>query len=103
MSLIVLEYLCEEDGRFDSIEERANQPPALPCPRCSALCPKVLSAPKFKPDYGAMHRGKSDGPPSKIAMDTRAIADGQSVSEWKAERKKLWRDRRVQERKRLFG
>lgn len=85
MSWIMLEYECPEHGRFDSLEPRSEAPDHKPCPICGRLSPWVISAPLGKVKIGEVTRGKSEPPPAHV-MDTRALADGMPLHEFKATR-----------------
>ncbi len=88
-SLIVMEYMCPEHGRFESLEPRATAPDSLPCPEidphdvdCGLASPWSPSAPKPHMAVGVVQTGSSvERPPT--ALDTRPLADGMKLSEWK--------------------
>lgn len=109
MNLIAYEFECPEHGRFEALVPRADDPDEWPCPypeccddhTCGRPSPWRISAPLFKPQYGAVKRGKSDERPP-WALNTEALADGMSPSEWNANQNKIDRDaRRKQNRERL--
>lgn len=81
MSWLMLEYVCPWCGaRFESLEPRAN--PATSLPHCGGKAKRAVSAVKFKPHYGAVTTGKNDAPPQH-ALDTRPMADGVNMYEWR--------------------
>lgn len=94
MSWIMLEYGCPSCGlRFESLEPRCEQPGELEC-ECGATAPRVMSAPLGRMKLGEVTRGKSDPPPPHV-MDTRPLADGMPLKEFKRQRreqavKKRW-------------
>lgn len=91
---IITEYLCGTCGeRFESLEDRTAVPEtATHC--CGGIGQRVISAPSVKVCYATATTGKSDGPPSPHATDTRALADGMSTSDWRISRQKKRRDER---------
>lgn len=96
-SPILAEYACPRHGVFEELVERPS-PDYMPCPECNDVSPWTITvAPAFKPQYGAVHTGKVDDAPSPHAVDTRAIADGMPVTEWRELRAKKRRERRLAE------
>lgn len=92
--LIAREYACPDHGVFDLLVERnhATEREARPCPTCGAPSEMAMSAPIGRVRLGEVGRGKSDPPPSPIALDTRALADGMPLHEWKQRRRAMWND-----------
>lgn len=85
MSFVMLEYACRTCGvRCESLEPRSAPTLTLshpPC-GCDSSADRVLSAVAFKPQYGAVTTGKN-GPPPQHALDTRPMADGVPMGEWR--------------------
>lgn len=106
MSFILVEFRCGGCGeRFESLQERPA-PARILHVACGQDAERIISAVKAvvasaKPT--PVSRGKSDPPPGPAAVDTRALADGASMQEWKAKRSAVWRERRYQQIKREFG
>jgi hypothetical protein len=86
------EFLCEKHGRFESLE-RAPVPESVPCPTCARAAPAVISAVASKTCWAsAGPKGKPDPAPRPTATDTIPLGEGQTYNEWKANRRKVWRD-----------
>lgn len=105
MGWILVEYVCEGcEARYESLEQRPA--PARTLHVCGCEAERVLSAPKPKVltvSPTPVSRGKSDPPPSHRSVDTRAIADGQPVAEWRKKRSEMWRNERHAQVKRELG
>jgi len=86
------EYDCPDHGRFEAQVDRSSIPDFHPCPDCSALSPWRISAPLFKPQRGAVAQGKIAESPHQLALDTRPLAEGMPLREWKKRRAAMWRD-----------
>lgn len=101
MSWLMTEYLCRCGHRTESLEVRGDVSTSVPCEACGRRASRCLSSPKVKTVWAsAATQGRSDPPPSPTAMDTRAIWEGQTVKEWRKERKKVWQEHdRKQRRK----
>lgn len=97
MAYVLLEYACRSCGaRYESLEARSAIAKKLPHPPCgcAAVADRVVSAPKVKTCWAsAVTTAKSDGPPGPAAMDTRALGEGMKLSEFRAKRSAMWRDR----------
>ena len=87
---IVAEYACPAHGRFEATVERVLMPDVQPCPSCAAPSPWTISAPLYKPQRGAVVRGRPADKPHPMAMDTRELGEGMPIAEWKAKRRKQW-------------
>lgn len=89
-ALVVREYCCGEHGRFDNLEARDVELTEVACPICGMPAPYVVSAPRGTGatvyGYAASTGSGKERPPN--ALDTRALADGMPMHEWKALRKK---------------
>lgn len=86
MSLIMVEYLCPEHGRFESLESRPA-PQVAPCPTgCGEWAELVISAPAGFSQFVTFERGKLAEPPSPKFLDTSGYGlRKQSYQEWKAD------------------
>ncbi len=94
-SLIARDYMCPEHGPFDALAARDSED-EQPCP-CGMPSPRIDSAPAVHTQFVVSgSQGKSDAKPHHMSMDTRPLAEGMPLGEWKAQRKQLWE----QERKR---
>ena len=99
MSYVMAEYLCPTCGRVESLETR-------PAPKwithdCGSKAEACISATHFKTCYATVTRGKSDPPPSPMALNTEPLASGMKRSEFRKKRREMWRDhdRRVKAQK----
>lgn len=108
---VVACYVCPVDGEFDcEVERDANgdAPEVIPCPliepgsedeelRCGQPATWTPSASiGYRVRRVEVVRGKWEKPERKTYLDTRKLGEGQSVEEFQAERKKVWRERRLQ-------
>ena len=91
MSWIVVEYQCPScRKRIESLEQR---PPRDKIEHCLVDAPRVLSAVKGYVDHvtvSTSSSGQTERPPG--TLDTSGMADGQTRSELKAERRKHWQN-----------
>lgn len=103
MSYIVAEYRCPLHGIFEETVERPA-PDEMRCPEsmfadrpCGTWSPWCISAPKPKvlsvPCYASSSGGDlKDRPPGML--DTRPLAEGMSMTEWKDKQRDAQRTRR---------
>lgn len=93
--MIVREYLCPDHGRFEIIESRNTATdPGRACPDCGAIAEWVISAPKTKTTWASVERGGVADAPVPWALDTRPLAEGMPLGEFRAKRAKEHNDRR---------
>ena len=88
MSLIVVDYLCDECGDMDErYETRGEVPDTVSC-KCGGLGSRQFPCPMIgMPRVSAGSRAKADPRPPG-AFDTRALVDeGISVGEWRKRRR----------------
>lgn len=91
------EYACDAHGPFELVVDLATSSTPRPCPTCAAPSERTLTASIATRMAVSIEsgRGKSDGPPNPLAMDTRGLAEGKvSMQEFKAQRRALHRDNR---------
>lgn len=88
--MILRDYECTPCGRrFELLEERDAVLTEHFCSACGGAAFYVISPPHVKiPCFSGATTGKSDPPPPG-AFDTRPIAEGQSIREWRADRRKF--------------
>src|SRR6185436_1826851 len=110
-SPMVADYECPVHGRFEATVQRDENgdPPAMLSRHpidfiiegdqagvCRELCPWRTSAPKLARDsvpcYAAMRGGDTERRPGML--DTRPLADGMPVREWKAKQRAAQQERR---------
>lgn len=85
-------YACAEHGAFELVVDIATSADPRPCPSCGAASERTVDAAALKVPVGALVRGKYATDRHPMAMDTRPIADGMPVQEFKAMRAKQWAD-----------
>lgn len=91
----VREYECPDCGQFAETVETPH-PDSRPCPLCGLPSPLVVSAVAGRVKLGEVTRGKvAEGP--EHYLDTRPLAEGMPLKEFKERRKKVWRERRRKE------
>jgi hypothetical protein len=98
------DYDCPEHGRFDTLVPRDEEDEPQPCPECGEPSPYVFPAPMGRMAMQGMTfvKGKSDGPRTHRDLDTRAMADGMTRSQFKKKRREMWAgERRAEIRKAL--
>lgn len=112
--MILSDFICPIHGRFEALADRDAD--SAPCPadmpiavdghitRFSSPCefpsPWTPSPVAGRVELvSAVSRGKWEPPPSKLATNTRPLMEGQKYSEWRKERKKVWRDHDWKQRK----
>ena len=101
-SLVARDFACAAHGPFDALVGRLEEG-AQPCPACGASSPMVPSAPLGRVKRGEVTQGKVEAAPSPYALDTRPLADGMPLREWKAQRSKLWNEKRRRDLKDKIG
>lgn len=96
---LLADFRCPVHGVFEALVERGADIAA--CPHvdptgllCAATSPWTPSPIVGRVKLGEVSRGKSDGAPFPHALKTEALADGQSMSEFRANRRKVWAERR---------
>ncbi len=91
--MVLDDFLCPTHGRFESFVEWNVE--LVACPTCGEPSPwSPETAPAFKAQHAyAGSTMKSDAHQVEGIMNTRAIAEGQPVREWKKERAEYWRVR----------
>ena len=91
---IALDFLCPNCGPSSSLADRDCD--GVPCPDgCGAMAERVMSAPFGKVRLVEAVRGKWEKPERKTYLDTRKLGEGQSLEEFQAKRRKMWRDERM--------
>lgn len=85
MSWIMLEYLCPSCGlRVESLQRRGDEAEIIA--HCDTSAKRVISAPLGRMKLGEAVRGiGGERPPT--ALDTRPLADGMPLKEWKRQRR----------------
>lgn len=96
---IVQEFACPEHGRFTATAPRDTD--AIACLRCGLVSSWVISAPVGYCDGTTVVRGKVAAQECPTWMDTRPLAEGMSMQEWRARRDKVWAEKRHKEAKEL--
>jgi hypothetical protein len=86
------EYVCFQCGRFDAV---VTDPPPdfMTCPTCEWPADRLVSAPPVHTQFVVSAvQGKREAKPHRMSMDTRSMGEGQTYGEWKAGRRKMWRE-----------
>ena len=123
---ILCTYTCPVHGEFDATVERdenGEAPDVMACPAdecwvCGAIgcetCSRVTFAPCGRPATWTpspvagrvrrveVTRGKWEKPERKTYLDTRNLGEGQPLEELQAERRKIWRDERMDKARKEF-
>jgi len=95
VGFILLEYLCECGARIESLEDRSDPARVITHLGCGgAVAERTIPAVKSLTRWGSVSRGASDPPPPNV-MDTRPLADGMPISQFREKRRKYHRDRRL--------
>jgi hypothetical protein len=91
---IASEFECAQHGRFELTQPRDQLPDATPCPTCAAPSPWRFPAPgAARVKLGEVVQGKvMEYPPEHVCLDTRPLADGMPLAEWKAKQQSITRD-----------
>ncbi len=100
---VMLEFECDEHGRFESLEDRDVCPDVVACPACGSISPWVISAPKLKFPWATVVRGKVEEAPSPYYLNCEPLADGMDQTEFEAQRTKLWEDHRLDQIKKAVS
>lgn len=122
---ITHEYLCPEHGRFTAEVSRADVPDEMPCrsrltaidsvalygtpsqegQHCGLTSPWSPSGITGRVKQGDVVQGKveTNGLPPEACMDTRPLADGMSMREFKARRAKVHADLAIRKMRALTG
>jgi hypothetical protein len=100
--VILSDYECPTHGCFELMVD-SPAPDDVPCPGC---CERAVWVPF--PVMGKVRmveaaRGVSDRRPGALAFDTRDLAEGMQMTEWKAKREKAWDEHRHKQNKELLG
>ncbi len=99
---ITLDFLCPNCGPcIATVDDRDCD--GIPCPdNCGNIAERVISAPFVGAVKASVVRGPVSRPDSPMYLNTRKLGEGQSLSEFKAERRKLYEERRHKEGKDFF-
>ena len=105
---IAAEFCCSEHGLFEITVPRDQLPDHAPCPRwksstddaavpvirCAELSPWRFPSPgATRVKLGEVAQGKvMEYPPEHVCLDTRPLADGMPLSEWRSKQEGITRD-----------
>jgi hypothetical protein len=103
--VILADFCCPVHGPFEALTDAAAE--MAPCPStvgtfleaCGALSPWMPSPIRGRVKLGEVSRGKSDPKPGPTALDYSELAEGMPMAEFRAKRKRLWRDHDYKQRK----
>lgn len=86
MSFILLEYQCTACGAsLESLEKRSAPAQTIAHPPCDAEAERVISAVAGRLKRGEVTRGASAPRPANV-MDTRPLAEGMPLKEFRRQR-----------------
>jgi hypothetical protein len=116
--VILADFTCPEHGRFEALAPSDAE--SMPCPEsvsayegeaigdsggdgvpCREVCPWSPSPVHGRVRTAEVVRGGVDKPDSPFYLDTRKLGEGQPYEEFRAERDKLYAERRHKEGKEL--
>jgi hypothetical protein len=91
---IMLDFLCSNCGPFSlTVDDRDTE--GVPCvDNCGQIADRVMSAP-----FGAVVRGGVAQQESPLHLNTRGLANGQTMTEYRAQREKVADEKRWREAK----
>ena len=91
-------YACSSCGPFESLELRSSPSPTRPCPDCASPGDLVEYAGFQTVNHDnritAVATGKSDAHDNPNMLDTRPLAEGMPMKEWRAKQDKARVERR---------
>lgn len=88
-TLISQQYACPAHGLFVLVETCNVDETPRACPDCGASSEYRIAAPTIGVKYAsAVNRGRSDERPPGM-LDTRPLAEGMSMTEWRAKQDKI--------------
>ncbi len=105
--LVLREYRCPDHGVFEEMVPSETgdwyrcrkETPDGECLNWGERC--FTSAPAVHTQFVVSgSQGKNDAKPHQLSMDTRPLAEGMPLKDWKAQRKTMWegqRQKRVME------
>jgi len=86
------EYECPAHGRFAATVPRPA-PDNYPCAECGHASAWRFPTPHGRVKLGEVAQGKvMEYPPESVCLDTRPLADGMPLAEWKAKQRNITRD-----------
>lgn len=95
---IMQDFLCDNCGPITALASRGVD--GILCPDgCGSIAHWVISAPFVGPERASVVRGPVEKPAYRGYLDTRALGEGQSMREFKADRVQRQHERRKREAK----
>ncbi len=95
------DFLCDECGPFSAIVEDRDAE-THPCPDCSKPAPIADSPVMGRVRLIEAVKGRWEKPAKATYLDTRDLGEGQDVDDFRAKRRKLWRDVRMDKGRKEF-
>lgn len=89
------DYECPVHGRFDVTIARVDgdAPDETACPTCGRMSCWRPPAPHGRVKAGEVVQGKTmEYPPQAVCADTRPLADGMPLAEWRRKQESVTRD-----------
>lgn len=105
---IVAVYTCPDHGEFDAEvmrDENGEAPDAIECQwntRCQHPAAWTPSPVAGRVRRIEVTRGGWQKPERKTFLDTRELGEGQDIEEFRAKRRKMWRDVRMDRDRKEF-
>lgn len=93
--MIICDYTCEGCEIVFEASVESPAPDNIDCPGCEGQArwmPSASVACRVK--RWEVVRGKWEKPERKTYLDTRKLGEGQSIEEFRAERRRVWEERR---------
>lgn len=95
---IMLDFLCSSCGPSSSLADRDCD--GVPCPDgCGRIADRVMSAPFGAVNHVSVVRGGVAQQESPLHLNTRGLANGQTMTEYRAQREKVADEKRWREAK----
>lgn len=129
---VVAEYRCPKHGLFSlevARDENGDPPVEMPCPAregqlvpasqflslsvaervraslgnaCGVTAPYTVSAPRVGVRRVEAVKGKWEKPEKRTFLDTRNLGEGQDLDDFRADRERIWDEKRKQDLKELL-
>jgi hypothetical protein len=96
---IALDFLCSNCGPFSlTVDDRDTE--GVPCvDNCGQIADRVMSAPFGAVNHVSVVRGGVAQQESPLHLNTRGLASGQTMTEYRAQREKVADEKRWREAK----
>ena len=92
--MISSDYNCDGCGVVFEAAVESPSPDEIPCPVCGGPSTWTPSPVAFRVRRVEVVRGRWEKPERKTYLDTRKLGEGQDIEEFRAEREKIWDEKR---------